>query len=129
MTPMPAPVAAAFAAFPKAARQALERAREAILATAERTGTGPLTETLKWGEPAYLTEKTKAGTTVRLGLIGGEPAVLFHCQTTLVEGFRADLPDAFPYSGNRALLLSDDYDPAALDLCLARALTYKRKRP
>lgn len=134
MTPMPAPpipetVAAAFAAFPPEAREKLETARDAIFATAEATGTGPLTETLKWGEPAYLTEQTKAGTTIRLGLVGGEPAVLVHCQTTLIDSFRSDFPDAFPYYGNRALLLTGDYDPEALAHCLARALTYKRKRP
>lgn len=127
MTAMPGPVAAAFAAFPQEARQKLETVREVIFATAEATRTGPLTETPKWGEPFYLTEKTRAGTTIRLGLVGGEPAVLFQCQTTLVEGFRTDLPGAFPCSGNSALLLTDAYDPEALNICLARALTYKRR--
>ena len=128
MTPAPASVAAAFAAFPPDARGLLEGVRAAIFDVAEDTGAGPLTETLKWGEPAYLTEATKSGTTIRLGLVGGAPAVLFHCQTTLVEGFRADLPDAFAYSGNRALILAPGYDREALALCLARALTYKRRR-
>lgn len=126
--PMPAPVAAAFAAFPAAARGPLVRARAAIFALAEETGTGPLTEALKWGEPAYLTEATGAGSTVRLGLVGGRPAVLFHCQTTLVEGFRTDLPRAFEYSGNRAMILAPDSDPAVLAICLGRALTYHRSK-
>lgn len=126
--PMPAPVAAAFAAFPPETRARLSEVREVIFALAEETGTGPLTETLKWGQPAYLTQATKAGGTIRLGVEGGAPAVLFHCQTTLVESFRADLPRAFAYSGNRAVLLAPDSDPDALALCLTRALTYHRSR-
>ncbi|MDF0600663.1 DUF1801 domain-containing protein [Psychromarinibacter sp. C21-152] len=123
---MPDAVAAAFAAFPDTAHARLDRARALIFALAEETGTGPLTETLKWGEPAYLTERTKSGTTIRLGLVSGAPAVLFNCQTTLVDSFRTDLPDVFQYSGNRALLLPYDPDEQALSLCLSRALTYHR---
>jgi hypothetical protein len=125
---MPAPVAAAFVAFPAAARGQLEQARAAIFAVAEEISAGPLTETLKWGEPAYLTQATRAGTTVRLGLVGGRPAVLFHCQTTLVASFRTDLPQAFAYFGNRALILAPGSDPAALSICLGRALTYRRSK-
>lgn len=130
--PMPPEVAAAFAALPEVARGPLAEARAALFRTAAEVDAGPLTETLRWRQPAYLTAASKSGTTVRLGLDGGHPAVLFHCQTALVEGFRTDLPEAFTYAGNRALHLRPGYDPAALALCLARALTYhrdKRRRP
>lgn len=54
--------------------------RRLIVATAaETSGVGPLTEMLKWGEPAYLTEATVSGSTIRLGLPkspGGMGAVL-----------------------------------------------------
>ncbi len=125
---MPDAVARAFAALPAAARTRLEAVRALIFTLADETDTGPLTETLIWGEPAYLTETTKAGTTVRLGLVQGAPAVLVNCQTTLIESFRADFPDAFGYSGNRALLLPEDPDETALSLCLTRALTYHRTK-
>ena len=128
IAPPPAPVAAAFSALPDAARATLMTARAAIFEAAEATAAGPLTECLKWGQPSYLTGATKSGTPLRLGLVGGDPAVMVHCQTTLIDGFRRDFPDAFPYSGTRALILAPGQDPAALALCLSRALTYHRDK-
>lgn len=129
--PLPPQVAAAFAAFPPDARARLMAVRALLFDLAASHGAAPLTETLKWGEPAYLTEATKSGTTVRLGLVGGASAVLLNCRTTLVDGFRADFPDAFLYSGTRALIVQGPPAPP-LDICLTRALTYhrsKRTRP
>ena len=103
-------------------------ARALIFEAAQAADVGPLTETLKWGQPSYLTDASKAGTTLRLGVSGDRPAVFFNCQTTLVEGFRSDFPDAFEYIGNRVLVLSKADDPAALSLCLSRALTYHRDK-
>lgn len=129
----PAPaVAAAFAAFPDSARAVLRDLRDLIFELARETSTGPLTETLKWGQPAYLTEATRAGTTIRLGLTGsGRPAVFFHCGTTLIRDAREICPDTFTYEGNRAMVLPDmpdRADRAALSICLARALTYRRDK-
>lgn len=128
MSEMPADVAAVFAGYPARERALLLEVRDQIRETAEVCGAGPLTETLKWGQPAYLTEATGAGTTVRLGLDKGTPAIFFHCQTSLVESFRADFPEAFAYAGNRALHLRDGFDRDALGICLGRALTYHRNK-
>ncbi len=128
---MPGEVAAVFASYPDDVRAALEDARALIFEVAREAGVGPLTETLKWGEPAYLTEATKAGSTVRLGLNKGRPTVFFICHTGLVDGFRADFPEAFSWLGNRGLLLDDTVDRDVLAICLRRALTYhleKRRR-
>ncbi len=128
---MPSEVAAVFATYPENVRAALEDARTLIFEVAGEAGVGPLTETLKWGEPAYLTEATKAGSTVRLGLNKGRPTVFFICHTGLVDGFRADFPEAFSWLGNRGLLLDDTVDRDVLAICLKRALTYhleKRRR-
>src|SRR3990167_3950069 len=58
---------AAWNAFPAPARACLENLRPLIHVTAAKPpAAGPLTETLKWGEPAFLTEATKSGTTIRL---------------------------------------------------------------
>ncbi len=66
--PMPADVAAVFAGFPERVRRRLLEVRDLIFETAaDIEGVGPLTETLKWGEPAYLTGATGSGTTIRLG--------------------------------------------------------------
>lgn len=126
--PLPEPVAAAFAAFPEAARERLLAVRDTILRLAEETATGPLTETLKWGQPAYLTEATEAGSTIRLGMQDDRPAVFFICNTSLVDGFRSDFPDALDYVGNRAVLLDADSDMDALEVCLSRALRYHLDR-
>lgn len=125
---MPKPVEQAFAGFPSKDADLLREARAILFEAANVANVGPLTETLRWGEPAYLTEATKAGTTVRFGLDAGVPAVFFNCRTTLVPGFRADFPEAFSYGGNRALHLEEPFDRGALAICLSRALTYHRDK-
>jgi hypothetical protein len=108
--------------------------RDVIFKTAaDINGVGPLTETLKWGEPAYLTEATGSGSTIRLGWLRSSErncAVLFNCRTTLVDDFRTQFPGAFAYEKNRAILL-DAYEPlpqVPLSVCLGMALTYHRRR-
>ncbi len=124
---MPSDVAAVYDRMHTAQRIHLMEVRTLILALAKEKGVGAMTETLKWGEPAYLTA-SKVGTTIRLGLSNGRSAVFFNCQTTLVDGFRADFPEAFDFVGNRALVLREDCDAAALAACLSRALTYHRDK-
>lgn len=124
---LPAQIKAAFDQFPKPARTVLLAARARIFQLAQSADVGPLTETLKWGQPAYLTETTKAGSTIRLGLLNGAPVAFFTCSSSLVDGFRADFPDAMTYHGNRALTLKEPF-PEELDICLTRALTYHRAK-
>lgn len=126
-------VAAAFAAFPDAARPHLLALRGLIFDTAADTpGVGALQEVLKWGQPAYLTAQTKSGSTIRLGVPkSGGVAIYTHCQTTLISDFRAILPDAFRYEGNRAILLDtgEALQEDRLRMFIASALTYHlRKR-
>src|SRR3954465_10661154 len=60
-------VAAVFAAYPVVLRKRLMVLRALVLDVAAKTGgVGRLTETLKWGQPSYLTPETKSGTTVRI---------------------------------------------------------------
>ena len=120
---MPAEVRAVFDGMASPARQPLLDVRRVIFEVASAEAVGPLSETLKWSEPAYLTEASKAGSTVRVGLAKGQPAVFFNCNTTLVAGFRETFGDALTYQGNRAVLLAPDTPPDALAICLARALT------
>ena len=124
-------VAAVFAAFPEAVHADLMALRRLIFATAARTpGVGPLDETLKWGQPAYLTSSTKAGSTIRLGVAKtGECALYVHCQTTILSEFRAIFPDIFRYDGNRAVLFDAPPDHDALAILINGALTWHlRKR-
>ena len=108
-----------------------------ILDTAKATkGVGAVEETLKWGQPSYLTTATKSGSTVRIDqvkAVPGQVAIYFHCQTDLVATFR-ELYPKLRYGGNRSILLSaDDKLPEAeLRHCVGLALTYhlrKREMP
>jgi hypothetical protein len=129
---MPVNVATAFSAFPERVRARLLEIRDLIFETATAIeGVGPLTETLKWGEPAYLTQATGSGTTIRLGRSRSserECAVLFNCRTTLVDDFRSQFPDVFAYEKSRAILLNagKPLPKAPLSTCLGMALTYHR---
>jgi hypothetical protein len=123
----PKAVKSVFDEMPRPARTTLMAARARIFALAQKEDVGPLSETLKWGQPSYLTEESKAGSTIRLGLQDGAPAAFFTCSSSLVDGFRADFPDALTYHGNRAITLAEPF-PAELDICLARALTYHRAK-
>jgi len=129
-------VAAVFAGYPPALRRKLQRLQRLILETARTTkGVGALQETLKWGQPSYLPAETGRGTTVRIDQVRDEPgryAMYFHCQTNLVETFRAIYPNELTYGGNRSILfdLDERIDEAALKHCIALALTYhQRKTP
>ncbi len=134
---LPREVSRAFDAFPLPIRRRLLDVRKLIFATAKaHDDVGPLTETLKWGEPAYLAEATGSGSTIRLGRVkdSEHPAILFNCKTTLVDAFRERFPDQFEYRQTRALLLSvaGALPKQELTVCLSLALTYhldrRRKR-
>lgn len=108
--------------------------RALILQTAAATdGVGALEETLKWGEPSYLTSESKSGSTIRIAWKKSTPseyAMYFNCQTTLVDSFRFQFPNDFTFEGNRALVFdaSDDIPIEALRHCVAAALTYHRSK-
>jgi hypothetical protein len=129
-------VDAVFSAYPKPLKAKLLALRRLIFDTAKTTkGVGAVQETLKWGQPSYLTPETKSGSTIRIDRVKSDAnryAVYFHCQTDLVETFRELYPTELRYGGNRSILLDteDDIPEPALRHCVALALTYhlnKRK--
>lgn len=127
-------VAQVFQTFPSDVRRELLAVRELIFETAASTpGVGKLEETLKWGEPAYLTSRSGSGSTIRLGSMKATPgkyAVYFNCRTSLVETFRSLFPREFEYENSRAIVLTIGAAPPldALAFCLAAALTYHASR-
>lgn len=129
-----AAVAEAFEVYPPAIRQKLLALRELIFETAAVTeGVGKLTETLKWGEPAYLTSESKSGSTIRIDWKKSHPsqyAMYFHCQTNLIETFRTTFPADLKFEGQRAIILqeSEVLPTRQLAFCIAQALTYHRRR-
>lgn len=132
--PLPAPIAAALSRYPEPVRRRLLEIRDLVFVVAAATeAIGPLTETLKWGEPAYLTESSRSGTTIRLGTTRAareHPALLFNCRTTLVETFRSHFPEDLTFEGNRALImpLTRALPHEPLKLCLHLALTYHQRQ-
>jgi hypothetical protein len=127
-------VDAVFGAYPKPLKAKLLALRRLIFETAATTkGVGALQETLKWGQPSYLTVETKSGSTIRIDRVkssANQYAVYFHCQTNLVETFRELYPQEFRYAGNRGIIFDVDRKIAepALRHCVALALTYHLNR-
>jgi hypothetical protein len=125
-------VAAAFDTYPKPLRTKLLALRRLILATAKATkGVGAVEETLKWGQPSYLTVNPRSGSTIRIDQVPpGGYALYVHCQTNLVATFRELYPTELAYGGNRSILLDAERDPpeAILRHCIALALTYHQRK-
>lgn len=127
-------VRAVFEAYPPEIRAEILGLRGLILETAAATAdVGELQETLKWGQPSYLTVKPKSGSTIRIDWIKDSPgryALYCHCQTSLIEDFRRLYPDDFRFQGNRALVFeaADSLNTEALKHCIALALTYHARK-
>ena len=127
-------VARIFDAYPPRLRSKLLALRELIFATAASTaGVGEIEETLKWGEPAYLTAQSRSGSTIRIDAkksAATQYAMYFNCKTDLVETFRTLFRDEFMFDGNRAIVfdIEDEVPIDALKICIAAALTYHRKK-
>ncbi len=125
----PAAVQTAFDAYPLKPRRCLLQLRKLILdAAAKSPFAGPLTETLKWGEPSYLTERSKSGSTIRIGWKAASPdtyAMYLNCQTNLVDTYRTLFPE-LSYEGNRAVVFNvDEPLPAeTVTACITLALHY-----
>ena len=121
-------IKACYAAFPDDVRDILLDVRALIFeCAAQNPEIGPIEEVLRWGQPSYITPKTKAGTTIRLGQSKAGPATLFvHCQTTLITEFKTAFQNDFIYEGNRAVQISDlpSDKVEKLKLMVTRALTY-----
>ena len=111
-------------------RKKLLRLRALIFKTAlETPDVGKLKETIKWGQPSYVTHDPKSGTTIRIGSeknSAGDYGIYFHCQTTLISRFRRKYGDLFKYEKNRAILFNkeDKIPVEEISACIAMALTY-----
>ena len=125
-----AEVAAVFDTYPKEIKSKLMFLRQLIFDVASRTnGVGELEETLKWGQPSYLTTQTQSGSLVRIDQIksqDGKYAIFFHCQTTLVDTFKEMYGGLFEFGGNRSIIfhVKDEVPVKELRQCISMALTY-----
>ena len=95
---------------------------------------GPIKETTRWGEPAYLPFKTKRGSMIR---IMHKPkksydfGLYFLCNTQLIHHFKDQYPTTFTFGGNRALefMVNHPLPLAAIEDCMYQALTYYQSEP
>jgi hypothetical protein len=127
---LPALTADIFDRLPDDLAGALRDLRTLILETAaENPAVGPLEESLRWGEPAFLPSASKSGTTIRINAHKKSPtqyAFYVHCSTDLVERYRALYGDVLTFEGSRAVLfdVADALPVDAVKHCIAMALTY-----
>jgi hypothetical protein len=127
-------VASTFNAYPAAMRERMLSLRGLIFEVAgEHPAVGKLEETLKWGEPAYLTSASKSGSTIRMAWKAKQPdqvSMFFNCQTNLVESFRTLFPTGLQFVGNREIVVpkAQKLPLAELALCIEAALTYHLRR-
>lgn len=95
---------------------------------------GRVEETLRWGQPAYLTPDTKAGTTLRLGPHKQARFALFVlCQSRVIPDYIAAFPAWDRIDGTRAVLFdcAEEVEPLRHGWLIRHALTYhlaKRER-
>ncbi len=119
-----------FNSYPDHIRPKMESLRNLIYEVAEATdGVGELEETLKWGEPAYLTSETKSGTTIRIDWKPKNPdqlAMYVHCNTSLIGTYRTMFGDDLTFEGNRAIVFPVDkpIPRKQLMICIQMALRY-----
>lgn len=125
---MPPAVQAVYDGCTSPVRQGLAQLRHLVFAQAERMPhIGPLTEALRWGEPAFLTPQTGAACSLRIGPVrAGGFGLFVHCKSGLIEGFRAGPGAGLRFSGTRAVLFDSvaDIDPAQISLLIGQALGF-----
>ncbi|MGB3183541.1 MAG: DUF1801 domain-containing protein [Cyclobacteriaceae bacterium] len=118
-----------FDTYPEAMQGRLQALRRLIIEAAEEAqDVSVMEETLKWGEPSYL---TKQGSTIRIDWKEKNPeqyAIYFKCTSKLVPSFKEVFGSLFNYENNRAIIFGiDERIPAAeLKKCITAALLYHK---
>lgn len=117
--------------YPREVLPQLLQLRQLIFEVAKERGLRDnIEETLKWGEPSYLSKK---GSTVRLDWKESKPdriSLYFNCNTKLVDTFRAIFPDDLAFEDNRAIVLElgKELPVQELKTCILLALTYHTRK-
>ncbi len=118
-----------FGNYPKHVQPKMQYLRKLVLETAEEIDeVDTLEETLKWGEPSYL---TKHGSTLRMDWKEKKPdqyALYFKCTSKLVPTFQLVFGDTFNYETTRAIAfgLDDEIPVVELKKCIAMTLRYHK---
>ena len=118
-----------FKNYPKPIRKKMTNLRRLVIEAAKGIdGLSNLEETLKWGEPSYL---TKHGSTVRIDWKKNKPdqyAIYFQCTSRLVTTFKLAYNERFSYEGTRAIVfqLDNELPEKELKNCITAALRYHK---
>lgn len=118
-----------FENYPGFVQKQMYALRNLVIQTAsEVEGLEKLEETLKWGEPSYI---TKNGSTIRIDWKESKPneyAMYFHCQTKLVDTFKELYRNKLKFEGNRAIVFNCNEKVAESELkhCISIALNYHK---
>lgn len=117
-----------FTNYPEQVKGKLLYLRELILETASELDLTDVEETLKWGEPSYL---SKHGSTLRIDWKEKSPeqyAMYFKCTSKLVTTFQLVFGDLFEYEKTRAIVfkMDDEVPKNELKQCIQAALTYHK---
>lgn len=113
--------------YPDKIREKMLHLRQLVLDTAaEMESVKKIDETLKWGEPSYI---TKSGSTIRMDWKRSKPeqyAMYFHCKTKLVDTFKELYKEKFKFEGNRAIVFNakDKIPNNELKHCISLSLNY-----
>ena len=117
-----------FETYPENISILLNDLRDLIFSVAEQEGIPAITETLKWGEPSYV---STIGSTIRFDWKAKYPdryCMYFNCKTSLIETFREVYGNTFSYEGNRAIVFHTKQILPLKELshCISISLRYNK---
>jgi hypothetical protein len=117
-----------FADYPDKVRDKMQYLRALVIETAKEEGIDELEETLRWGEPSFI---TKNGSTLRMDWKEKSPdqyAMYFQCTSRLVDTFRMVFDRTFQYEGSRAIVFQLNQKIPELELkeCIKASLRYHK---
>lgn len=118
---------AKLASYPDFVRDKMLYLRQLVIETAEEIADiEEIEETLKWGEPSFL---TKNGSTLRMDWKQKSPdqyAMYFKCTSRLVETFKLVFGKQFEYEKSRAIIFQLDQKVPVCEIkkCIKATLLY-----
>ncbi len=118
-----------FAAYPDFIRDRLQYLRALVIEIAKEVPEiTSLEETLKWGEPSFV---TKNGSTLRIDWKERTPdqyAMYFQCSSRLVDTFRLVFDNKFHFEEKRAIIfqLNQKIPVTELKKCIKATLMYHK---
>lgn len=122
-------VEAVFNNYPDLVQDKMLFLRNLVLETAKEIDeVHQIEETLKWGEPSFI---TKHSSTLRMDWkpkLPNQYAMYFSCSSRLVDTFKMVYPNTFHYEGKRAIIFQLDEEIALEELkqCIQATLMYHK---